>query len=450
MAQRILVADDSSDVRELLRLILGDAGYEVVEASEGREALDLASRRRPDLVLTDVVMPGLDGLELLGRLRRDQGPRGPPVVVISGFPDAEDEALDRGAALFLLKPVSPGDLVSLVSKVLTERSPEAAEVAEAHRHAADSRRNAGDAAAQLVESALRSEPDAEERARAGTYWTCRYFGFGSAMIAVAQASGLEALASAGADGRQAESSPQVMGRCRDILETGSSLVISDASAPRSLSFAASGPSFFAGVPLVAVTGERFGVLCFASAQPHAFDADDLAILEHIASRVSARYGGAVPLLSGPVFSAPGLFSADSFAELLGIELRSARAHGDAVSVGVLALETAGSDEARAVLDSVGALRLTVGALARDRLAISKRAASVQRAAGSIEQAVQAVQAVRPVHGVGVLSVAASGPHLTQHDGLRFALDALGRSMATQRGGTVRFLLQSEPSNQTSA
>ncbi len=447
MPQRILVVDDSSDTRESLRLILGEAGYEVVEASEGRAALDLASRVPPDLVLTDLVMPGSDGFELLGCLRRDHGAGGPPVIVVSGFPDAEQEALDRGAALFLPKPVDPGDLVSLVGKVLGERSPEAAEIAEARKRAVDSRRKAGDAAARLVEDALSSDPDAAERARRGADWVCRFFGFGSAMIAIAKDYELRMLALAGADRRLGEASPEVLRRCRDIMESGSSLVMTDTAAPRSLSLGASsnGLSFFAGVPLVAMSGERFGVLCLASARPHAFDADDLAILEHLGRRVSARYGCGPALLSGPVFSARGLLSAESFAELLGIELRSARAHGDAVSVAVLGLGAPGGDEARAIFESVGALRLAVGALSPDRLAISKRAASVGRAQGAIEQALQAVQATRPMRGAGVLSVAASGPLLTQHEGLRFASDALARSVTSQRGGAVRFVLQSEPS-----
>src|SRR6188768_4055830 len=101
----ILVVDDSEEIRELFSALLEGAGF-VVECSDSAEAAFARVRAaRPDLMVLDVVLPGMDGLELLLKLRSDLAPPIPPVILCSGFELAESEALRRGAVRFLRKPI---------------------------------------------------------------------------------------------------------------------------------------------------------------------------------------------------------------------------------------------------------------------------------------------------------------------------------------------------------
>src|SRR6516165_1084248 len=107
----ILVVDDSDDLRELYETLLRYEGYEVKTASSAEEALRIVRTWRPSLVITDLFMPGIGGLELITRLRSDFAPPVPPIIVFSGVSEAKDEALKRGAARFETKPVGPEELL---------------------------------------------------------------------------------------------------------------------------------------------------------------------------------------------------------------------------------------------------------------------------------------------------------------------------------------------------
>src|SRR5437773_6840302 len=101
---RILVIDDEAAIRDSLRMTLEYEGYEFIAAATGQEGLALAEREAPDLVLLDIKMPGMDGMEVLGRLRTLL--EGVPVIMISGHGTTSTavEAIKRGAADFLDKP----------------------------------------------------------------------------------------------------------------------------------------------------------------------------------------------------------------------------------------------------------------------------------------------------------------------------------------------------------
>src|SRR5579862_1636999 len=101
---RILVIDDEAAIRESLKMTLEYEGYEVLAAPTGQEGLSLAEREAPDLVLLDVKMPGMDGLEVLDRLHAMN--EALPVVMISahGTPSTAVDAIRRGALDFLEKP----------------------------------------------------------------------------------------------------------------------------------------------------------------------------------------------------------------------------------------------------------------------------------------------------------------------------------------------------------
>ena len=113
---RVLVADDNADMRNYIRRLLG-ARWTVEAVSDGQAALEAIRARKPDLVLTDVMMPGLDGFELLRELRSDQELRDLPVIVVSARAgeEARVQGLDAGADDYLTKPFSARELVARVN-----------------------------------------------------------------------------------------------------------------------------------------------------------------------------------------------------------------------------------------------------------------------------------------------------------------------------------------------
>ena len=113
---RVLLADDNADMRDYLTRLLAGS-YEVSAAADGEEALAAARGARPDLILTDVMMPGLDGFGLLEKLRDDPELRGVPVIVLSARAgdEAKVEGLRRGADDYLVKPFSARELLARVA-----------------------------------------------------------------------------------------------------------------------------------------------------------------------------------------------------------------------------------------------------------------------------------------------------------------------------------------------
>lgn len=113
----ILVCDDDANLRELVRAVLGPR-YEFLEASDGTEALDAVRRLRPDLIVLDVMLPGLSGIEVLEAIRADEALKATPVVVITAWSHAELEAEVAGADRFVSKPFDPDALSGAVEELL--------------------------------------------------------------------------------------------------------------------------------------------------------------------------------------------------------------------------------------------------------------------------------------------------------------------------------------------
>jgi CheY-like chemotaxis protein len=113
----ILVCDDDPSLRELVRAVLGP-GYRFVEAADGAEALELARDLRPDLIVLDVMLPGLSGIEVLEAIRADEALRDLKVVVITAWSHAELDAEVAGADRFVAKPFDPDDLSFAVEELL--------------------------------------------------------------------------------------------------------------------------------------------------------------------------------------------------------------------------------------------------------------------------------------------------------------------------------------------
>lgn len=118
----VLIADDEPNVVELVRVTLEDERIRVVDAPDGGTALSLAAAFRPELVLLDVELPDMSGLEVCRRLTREQEFGAPRVVMLTAAAQADDVArgLEAGASLYLTKPFSPVRLLSLVERLLPE------------------------------------------------------------------------------------------------------------------------------------------------------------------------------------------------------------------------------------------------------------------------------------------------------------------------------------------
>lgn len=119
MTQPLLIVDDQPEIRELIRLTLGDLDVEILETDDGPAALQLVDEHAPGLVLLDVNLPGdLDGFEICRRLK--QSTAGPRVILITTRAQLEDRARGSEARAdhYLTKPFSPGELKQLVSLLL--------------------------------------------------------------------------------------------------------------------------------------------------------------------------------------------------------------------------------------------------------------------------------------------------------------------------------------------
>ena len=115
----ILICEDDENLRQLIRVVIG-TGYRIVEAGDGYEALALAREHRPDLIILDLMLPRLSGIDVLRTLREDFSTDGTHILVMSAWPKADEAALKAGADGFLPKPFEADTLSELVTRVLGE------------------------------------------------------------------------------------------------------------------------------------------------------------------------------------------------------------------------------------------------------------------------------------------------------------------------------------------
>jgi DNA-binding response OmpR family regulator len=152
MSRTILVVDDEPRIVELARDYLEHAGFRVITARDGRAALDSARRDRPDLVVLDLGLPGLDGLDVTRELRKDGSI---PIVMVTARDDELDKllGLELGGDDYLTKPFSPRELVARVKAVLrrTDRPVEAADMIRVGELQLDVPRMRTEAAGRSVE-----------------------------------------------------------------------------------------------------------------------------------------------------------------------------------------------------------------------------------------------------------------------------------------------------------
>lgn len=118
--QKILVVDDDPNIREVICFALAKAGYATVTAADGRQALSLCERERPALLVLDILMPEMDGIEVCRRLRADPARDHLPILFVSSKDDEIDRilGLELGGDDYVAKPFSPRELVARVKAIL--------------------------------------------------------------------------------------------------------------------------------------------------------------------------------------------------------------------------------------------------------------------------------------------------------------------------------------------
>jgi len=120
LTQSVLIVDDEPMARTLLRLMLVRAGFNVAEAEDGYDALNKVKQNHPDIILLDVMMPGMDGFTVCEKLRLEEDTSDLPVIMLSAKTDLDsiNKGLRVGATKYLTKPISPEDLTRHVREVL--------------------------------------------------------------------------------------------------------------------------------------------------------------------------------------------------------------------------------------------------------------------------------------------------------------------------------------------
>jgi CheY-like chemotaxis protein len=399
------------------------------------------------LILLDLIMPGMDGLEVLTRLRSDFAPPIPPTILCSGFELTEEEALRRGALMFVRKPVAPEDLREFVALGLLGERVSAETAARERANSAAARTRTRHTATTFVASIRR---EVEQRAAGQMKWLASYFGIETALTALMEEGRLTVLAAAG--DRSFTAGLDLADRlppCYEILESCSSLVLADASAHACFSagpYRLEGVRFFAGVPLLAPEGIPIGVVCLIDSQARRTFAEDLAILEQLGrqgslllrllalgrpeSELPGRYG-------------PGLMLRPSLELLVDAELRRLRQSAGSMELAVVEMEDL-EQMRQAVLQVPSPERLGAGALGPSRVAVYKRHPH-EGAADEIRALLAGVEKTSQVRGVGAAGIGGAHlPAVTGQDLIRLAELALEQALQAG-GGTQRLVLQHEVS-----
>ena len=120
MAKTILIVDDSTTLRQVVRMTLAGAGYDVLEAGNGKEALDILDGRKIHLIISDVNMPQLDGIGLLKHIKQLPHYKFTPVIMLTteSAEEKKREGKDAGAKAWVVKPFQPPALLTAVAKLI--------------------------------------------------------------------------------------------------------------------------------------------------------------------------------------------------------------------------------------------------------------------------------------------------------------------------------------------
>jgi two-component system, chemotaxis family, chemotaxis protein CheY len=119
MSKRILTIDDSKTIRDMLMLTLAEAGFEVLQAVDGQDGLEVLDKEQVDVVITDINMPRMDGYEVIRHLRNNSAHKSTPILVLTTESEADKKNLARvaGATGWMVKPFDPERLIATINKV---------------------------------------------------------------------------------------------------------------------------------------------------------------------------------------------------------------------------------------------------------------------------------------------------------------------------------------------
>ena len=120
----ILVVEDYDDVRGMLKILLESEKFRVIEAATGSQALEVVKHQRPDAILMDLALPGIDGFETIRRIRAIDGFQNTPIIVLSAYSGVStyETALRAGSNYFMGKPIDFDDLAALLKEILVGRN----------------------------------------------------------------------------------------------------------------------------------------------------------------------------------------------------------------------------------------------------------------------------------------------------------------------------------------
>ncbi len=439
--RRILVIDDSEDIRELLHFVLEDAGYRVRLAADGREGLAGVREFRPDLIVTDIVMPVMDGFQFLVHLRSDFRPPLPPVIVSSGFDVTADEAIRLGAIRFVPKPVESAVFLQIVEQVLSGRVGEASET-QRERSAADAARaRAATAAARLVANLSTELPAFEKSLPVIAEWISAYFGIAPAGIALVE--GSDVRIGGVSSGSFIPAGTKLSSSL--VFETGflaagvSFVAVENYRLLRGAYGEAFGLQFLVAVPLV-FEDVPIGAIGLFDRAPHSFGAEDLMILEGVGRRASHALRRDSPLVHDVGFVPPPLFDLMLASEL-------AMLHRDRGGLELLLVEmepgAIGSEQALELLRR-GSPRLALCRRDVGAIALFKRDPSAAVARDVISASLAALQASGGVRAAGSVSIVDSGlAPVPGEIALRLVDVALGHARTSGTGRIERTLIATE-------
>jgi DNA-binding NarL/FixJ family response regulator len=287
---KVLIVDDSRDLLEAYQIFVETTtSHEIRTATTARAAFEIVRAWRPDIVVTDVMMPDMNGLELISEIRSQIPPPQPVLVALSGFPEFEHEARRRGARVFQAKPIDTDDLVVLIESLVGER-----EIPDRLREATKERRQRASERAQAsVSATLARRPYFREITQLNARLMSRYFG-GADVGLLVMSDGHMRVFAASDGGRDVWARPEaVLGYGLDVIASGSTLIVPDLPAMSAMASRATPPDVrvLAAAPVRSPDGVTIGALALADRRPVPLDVHDLAILDHIAARSAAVFAG---------------------------------------------------------------------------------------------------------------------------------------------------------------
>lgn len=290
----VLLIDDEPDLRDLAQTALEDADMVVVPASDGARALRILERMKPDVIVTDLMMPVLDGFGFLAAYEKLDGQKA-PVVATSSFEPYLDRAEDAGASAVLAKPYSAKGLVDTVRRVVAQQKQEPAPIVSAPPQSSVPPVHNGENEANRL-LALRDlrldEPAPEQRLHDFVVEVAQHFDVPIALISVVDATLQYWVAGCGVAPDEAGrnyAGPREKSFCTHAVAARAALVVQDSL--RNPFFRDNpvvkerGFRFYAGVPLISRHGEAVGTLCLLDKQPRKFTHADLELLSLFANRV---------------------------------------------------------------------------------------------------------------------------------------------------------------------